>query len=258
MFKEVSRKAQVTVFVIVALVIVVLIALYFIFSGNLNNIPETNGEVADVKSYIDSCIEKTLEQGIYYNGLQGGYYDPPLSSVTYSEIKIPYYWQDNKNLVPEKSKIEQELAKYVDNELSNCINNFEAFNSSTYEISHEVPKSEVKILDNRIRVNINYPISVKKADETFVLEKFVSELDFDFLSKYNYAQQIVDEHENSPNAVPLGFITMLADRNNFKIETIDLDEDVVIYSLIFQEQNDKVYIYDFAAKYDWEDENIGA
>src|SRR3989344_5570649 len=69
-----NKRGQLTIFVIVAIVIVIGIVAFFLIRGGLksNEIPV---EMQGVFSYYTSCIEGSLEKGLDIAGSQGGRID---------------------------------------------------------------------------------------------------------------------------------------------------------------------------------------
>ena len=121
-------KGQVTLFIIIAILIVGLVVGYFAFRGTLgpSSIP------ADLRPAYDfyvSCLESTADEGIHLLGEQGGYievpefepgsaYMPFSSQLDFLGQPIPYWmYVSGNNLlkeqVPSKTSMVTALEKYV-------------------------------------------------------------------------------------------------------------------------------------------------
>ena len=73
--KKISIRGQVTIFIIVAIVIVGSIIAYFSLRDNFaESIPE---DMKPVYDYYLSCLESTTKEGIALLGEQGGYIELP-------------------------------------------------------------------------------------------------------------------------------------------------------------------------------------
>lgn len=71
------KRGQVTIFVIVAILIVAVIALFFVFRGKLSIGSGVNLEEQEMHSVIESCVLESLVDGVKLIGLQGGYLEVP-------------------------------------------------------------------------------------------------------------------------------------------------------------------------------------
>ena len=140
------KKAQVTIFIIVAIVIVAAIIGYFALRLNfVESIPE---DLRPVYDYYLSCLEATTKQGVGLLGEQGGYievpdfepgsaYMPFSSQLDFLGQPIPYWmYVSGNNLlreqIPTKSGMEGELEKYVSDRIGDC--DFSDFEKMGYEI----------------------------------------------------------------------------------------------------------------------------
>lgn len=254
-----KRGGQVTIFIIIAVVVIVIIGIFiFINSSSKDNKDDSNDiniNSNPINSFIQSCLDETLKESIEYIGLQGGYYNDPVISVYYIYHNIPFYWFDGKSEVPEKDTIEQEISEYVSDNLVYCINDYKIFDNSGYEIETDsINVNSVTILDNEVKVSINAPITIKTGDKIVEYDEFSSVTRSDLKKAYDISKQIIEEQKNTPNEMPLGYISELANTNGFKFETITIEDSDVIYTLLFGDQN-KPFIYIFATDYDWEVEN---
>ncbi len=121
MLQRASKKGQITVFIIIGLVVVILIALLFTFRGkevtdslsqnekNLLLTEKVSSDFRPLQDFVDSCIYNTAKEGIRLVGLQGGYIDtsslladkndptsPSSNSIYYwpegDSYKIAYWW----------------------------------------------------------------------------------------------------------------------------------------------------------------------
>ncbi len=105
-----QKKAQVTLYFIIGIIILtsIILVLYFksealksLFnkqSENTINIPK---ELIPVKNYIDTCLEKTSQESIYQIGRSGGYSSPSEDIyIDWFTENVTYYYLDNKSYVP--------------------------------------------------------------------------------------------------------------------------------------------------------------
>jgi len=248
------KKGQVTIFVIIAILV---IAGIIVLALAMNNKKEVGDQFKmnsnNIKAYIDSCIKETSIDGTFFIAIQGGYYKKPENSKNYLFFYIPYYWYKNKEAVPELKVLESELSSYIDDNLPGCINNLEIFKDSGYTFDLKNPSSSVKINEKNIDIEINYPIVITKGSSSIKLEQFQYSFDSDLKKAYDYSKLIIEEQKKTPNSVPLSYIISLANEKGFNFEKIYIEDDDVIYTLVFDDNkdNENKFSYAFVSDYNW-------
>ncbi len=172
------KEGQVTIFIIIAVVIVGLVAAIFFFQSDLisTNIPS---ELQPVFTYYEGCIERETSNGIQLAGSQGGRielgdytagsdYSPFSSHLTFLGFQIPYwYFLTGNNLikenVPTRAGMQVELADFVEEQLtSQC--DFSLLEAQGFEITVGTSRVTTYIDDTQVRTSVNAPITVSKGD----------------------------------------------------------------------------------------------
>ena len=194
------KKAQVTIFIIVAIVIVGGIVAYFSLRDNFGrSIPE---DMKPVYDYYISCLEATTKEGVALLGEQGGYielpdfepgsaYAPSSSQLSFFGQAVPYWMFVSgnnflKEQVPTKNMMEKELGDYVSGRLDSC--DFSDFEKMGYDVYIESPRDDPtgpdgkvvsKINDLDIDLDINNRMTIFKGERSVV----VANHDFSVKSK---------------------------------------------------------------------------
>src|SRR3989344_4723678 len=127
-----TKRGQLTIFIIISILIVAVVVLFFTLKGTLQKEKPVSPETAKIKNFVQECLDDSLEDVVFKVGENGGYYFPP--KVSTPVLEVPYYIKDNKNLMPTKENIENEISKGIARELTFCVGNFELF-SPEYEIT---------------------------------------------------------------------------------------------------------------------------
>ncbi|MBD3252942.1 hypothetical protein GF386_04375 [Candidatus Pacearchaeota archaeon] len=245
-----NKRGQLAVFVFIAIVIFLIILVYFLPSRNIKT--DSDRDVELIHSYIGSCVDYTLENAIFVVSLQGGYDYPPELSKDYLYLNIPYYWHGEKSHIPSIEDIEGELSSFIDSSFPNCIENLKGLEELGYNVEFGSISSEVEILDDRVIAEVYYPVTIKKGSDSFSLESFSSEIYSDLGRAYKFSEMIVEEQKKTPNEMPLGFITKLSHENNFSFEVIyDEEQSDVVYVLMFEKGDSDYFIYPFVFSYQW-------
>ena len=140
------KKGQVTIFIIVAIVVVGGIVAYFALRGGFGESIPT--ELRPVYDYYISCLEASAQEGVSLLGEQGGHieipefepgsaYIPFSSQLSFLGQPVPYWmYVSGNNLlreeVPKKVEMENELENYVAQRIEEC--DFEDFELAGYDV----------------------------------------------------------------------------------------------------------------------------
>jgi len=203
------KKGQVTIFIIVAIVIVGGIVAYFALRDSFGeSLPE---DMRPVYDYYISCLENTVGEGVSLLGEQGGYIETPdfvpgspyipfSSQLSFFGQAVPYwmYVSGNnvlKEQVPTKNEMEVELANYVSDRLVDC--DFSDFEAMGYDVYVEGGSVSSNIKESSIDVEVSNKITIFKGEQS----TFVTSHDFSVSSKlgkfYDMALDVYDyEKEN--------------------------------------------------------------
>jgi hypothetical protein len=184
------KKAQVTIFIILGLVIVGGIVAYFTLRDNFQgtSIPE---DLKPVYDYYISCLEDRTSEGIALLGEQGGRIDtgdfepgsaymPFSSHLDFMGQAVPYWmYVSGNNLlresVPTKGEMERELGKYVGDRVGLC--DWSSFETAGFDVFVDSPRDDpagsdgvaVKISELDVEVSVNNKISIFLGNSSVVV-----------------------------------------------------------------------------------------
>ncbi|MFH1237927.1 MAG: hypothetical protein ABIH79_02200 [archaeon] len=179
--RNIDKRGQVTIFIIVAIIVVVAIVGYFALrSSFVESIPE---DLRPVYDYYVSCLEATTKQGVSLLGEQGGYievpdfepgsaYMPFSSQLDFLGQPVPYWmYVSGNNLlreqVPTRSGMERELEKYVSERVGDC--DFSDFEKMGYDVYVGEGSVEAKINQLNIDLNVNNQLIILKGEQSAVV-----------------------------------------------------------------------------------------
>jgi len=217
-----SKKGQLTFFVIIGILIILGVVLVII---NIKNYQEENKvnfpvEHQPVVNFVQDCLKQTSEEGLRLIGEHGGYAKEPETtsnpidseSVDFSGSGV-VYWSylksentcktcefSSKKPFLYKSQgspsIEAELDNYIRENLPNCINNFDSLRQQGYILSATgdiVPDS--KVTENAVRVDLKFPVRSEK-DSVALIQDHSVDLPVNIRRMYNLASNITVQAEN--------------------------------------------------------------
>jgi len=166
-----SKRSQVTVFVIIAIVIVVAaVILYFLY-------PKIKAVFIEQTptGFIEQCIEKEVINKIEQISMQGGSLNPE-NYIMYDNYPVEYLCYTNeyyKTCIMQqpmlKTHIEQEIEKAITPKIEDCVNQFKRnFEKKGYGVSISRKGHVVELFPGKILITLNYPTTItKEATESF-------------------------------------------------------------------------------------------
>lgn len=207
MLKRVNNKAQVTIFIIIAIVIIGLIILFFALRGRIKK--EVPSEFQPIEESYLSCINDFTKTGVSILGEQAGYiylpefepgnkYSPSSNHLDVLGAAVPYWYYTSgnniiKEQIPSKAKIEEQLEKYLDENLK-C--DFSSFINKGFVVQKENFKTDVKISENKISVKVDGNLNLAFGNETMTIKKHEQEVDSKIGKLYNEAVKIYNKEKS--------------------------------------------------------------
>ncbi len=177
-----NKKAQVTIFIIVAVLIVGGIIIYFTLKENLHQTIPT--DLRPAYDYYISCLKSTADGGIQLLGEQGGRikipkfepgsaYMPFSSQLNFLGQPVPYWmYVSGNNLlkesVPTKQSMQRELNAYVSARLGDC--DFSNLEAEGYDIYIDNGTVTSMINDLSVDFKIKNRITIFKNNESIVVD----------------------------------------------------------------------------------------
>ena len=182
MRQTINQKGQVTLFIILAILIVSAIIGVFLLRGTFfgESIPQ---ELRPAYDYYISCLGSIAEEGIHLLGEQGGYievpefepgsaYMPFSSQLDFLGQPIPYWmYVSGNNLlreqVPTKSSMASELESYVSERVEEC--DFSEFELMGYDVYVDAGSVEADINQMNVDLEVNSQITIFRGEQTAII-----------------------------------------------------------------------------------------
>lgn len=228
-----KKQSQVSIFFILALIIVALGAIYLHYTRiDLGKHTAGRSEVPEVTKFIENCIAKVSETSILILGINGGYIDFPLSIETNprsylqsgvsSKIKNPYWWYDGLTSIPSEEFIAKQLEQNINRELPSCLDNFNPFKSEFQIKELGSVNSKITLTDKSTIIDVNYPLEINKNKNNtkITIEQYSVTMPIRLLLSYQIAKEVL-EAENRDSFIEKKTIDlMVIDK---EIPTTDID-----------------------------------
>lgn len=191
----ISKKAQLTVFIILGLFIVMSIGLFLYFTSEIykyRNLPE---QFIPVAKYAEQCLEDVASQGIFQAGMNSGHVTPVYEedqAYLDAGFPVPYWYlagQDRSVTIPE---LEAEMEIYLQKNLNNCLNDFESFSQFTItKIEEENISSQITVGQNTVVLEADIPVQLSDGTTTATLPTVKTEVENSIGNKLFLAHQMM-------------------------------------------------------------------
>ena len=242
-----SKRSQITVFVIIGVLLILVIAIAGLFFVKDNQVVKefinknsVSSEIMPVYESIDSCFQERAIDAVRIVGLQGGYLNMPEGGFDTGSFSTAYDYNNGKNLLPKKERVENEINDYIELTVPYCELDF------SYEnISFDKPVSNTKINTDSVSITFTIPVTVTKSNYTYSLDKnYYSEVPVRLGSMLDISDKIIQKQIGSGEYVPVSYLT------NFDYNIVFYTfNDTVVYAIIDNSSKmEEPYSFAFAAK----------
>ncbi len=208
-----KKRAQVTTFIIIGIIILAVAGL-FLFARNygLGISPERllASKRAGIESRIDECAKSQAERALEIIGKQGGTLTP-IKSKMFNGYKVNYlcYNLPNNeacvNRVLTLKDMEDELSRFIENNLRNCIN-INDFRSSAYSLQPGNLEVSTTIGQDNVLIIVDYPITLSKDQARITFSRHTSTVNVPLGRLYLTAIDIIDSEAQVGDFDPLPYM----------------------------------------------------
>ena len=225
----INKQGQVTIFVILALVIVGVIVVIFAF-------PEVNvfSDSVNPGAYLKSCIEPEIEIIKSTLSEQGGYANP-LHYTFYQDMKLQYLCYTSESYVPCKVQqpllvkhVEKEMKNYIEPRAKQCLQDLKnQYERKGYSVTSGVSEIKVSIIPDKIIVDFNAPLTITKQD-TQSFQKFAVAVESQWYDLLLTAVSILQYESTLGDSETSLYISYYP---NLNIDKVRRDDGSTIYQL---------------------------
>ncbi len=229
-----SKRGQITVFLVVGIVILLLSAGFFFIFSKMKKAPleveleesqKFLGVPGMVQSFVEKCIKDTIDPAIYLLAMQGGVIYPKEDNLILLTDYglVNYAWMNGLNGLS-REKMEKDLATYLEENIDFCLRDFETFErqNNLVEPNYEKIKAKVIIQKSTIKTELYFPLQIVLSNEDkTTIEKFSVQQQ----SSLGAMVEII-EALKFPDVGPEDFLAL-----PYQPMVFPFDESVVIYSL---------------------------
>jgi len=239
-----NKRGQITIFIILGLLIVATFSIFIIFKEDAvteeikvseERSIEFKGE--NIKSYIDSCLEKVTEDGLLLIGRQGGYYQSPLDySILFFNDNLPYYYYEDELIILGVEDAEKELERYIEDNLPICVDHFKTFEKSGYDVTTGELIVNVDY-GQKTNVNLNYPLKFELGDSVTEIDTFTNIVDVNVKKFLEAANELVEQNLEDKGYICLTCMEDTAESKEILIDALPIHDtsvfanDIIMFRL---------------------------
>tara|TARA_Y100000310_G_scaffold295459_1_gene326816 strand:+ start:30292 stop:31002 length:711 start_codon:yes stop_codon:yes gene_type:complete len=233
-----QKRGQITVYMIIGIIIVLIIGI--LLSTTFTSIEDQKKvsiELQPVQNFVESCLQQTARNGVIFLALQGGYYNIPKQS----HQGIPYYYANRQDISPDRNTIQNEMANYIDDKISNCLEKHQFVDKITYGISTTL----VIISNNSVQLNLELPTIIESAESKTSINKYSATVNSNYGQLYDISKEFIRRQMDADEYIELDALLTFI-QLPLKFHIMNYDDGNVEISILDQDK-----IYKFALRLDW-------
>jgi hypothetical protein len=235
-----GKKAQVAIFVIIALVIVAAVIIIFLY-------PRISEFVAPApvapEGYLESCLQPVVKANVALLASQGGYKNPE-GFITYNGTKVKYLCYTSKYY--ETCSVQQpmivthfaeELAGLLKPEAEKCADSLKAdYERRGYEVSMSGVRTNISLAPGKVVISFTAPMTILKEDVKRTFEKFDVGIKSNIYDLMSIATSIVEFEAYYGDSETTTYIQYYPDLRIYKIKTEDGSKIYIVSDIITDEK----------------------
>jgi len=208
--KEGNKRAQITIFIIIGIIIIGAVISFFAFRDKLiaEQIPAS---IEPVYNTFLSCLEDNTLTGIDILESQAGYiylpdfesgssYMPFSSQLNFLGNPIPYwYYVSGNNIqktqIPSVSNMENDLNNFIEEKINNCI--FDSYYAQGFEIIIGNSEASTDIREKEVELNLKMNLEISNEEDSALIQNHNIIIKTELGTLYNSAKKVYEKEQSS-------------------------------------------------------------
>jgi hypothetical protein len=185
------KKAQLTIFIIIGLLLLLSVGLVIYFTTQQITKPIEEEvimpeDVRPVYEFVQACADDIAREGLGILGLQGGFIRLPgiiertpsayVPLDTLGAFKVPLWYYEGEDRTPSIGYMEREISRHVNERLRECAEGFQTFQGRMSVAEEGNVTTRTTIADDQVILRISWPLALTAADRTTRISEFVVRL----------------------------------------------------------------------------------
>jgi hypothetical protein len=242
MGEKINKKAQVSIFIVIAVLVVGIIAIYFLIrSGIITEFSAGGKPEENPESYLKECIQEKVQYTIKTIMIQGGYMNRDLNikfqfeGEEYQNISYLCYTSlDYISCTNQEAMlfthIKQEIKNEIEDEMEECVNSyFESLKNRGFEVSGVYNGFSVDSIPEKVILSLDAKVTLTKGGETTNQKDLKIVIPTRIYELTEVVQEITSQEARFCYFENGGYMMLYPE---FKIERYKTSRDVKIYTVI--------------------------
>ena len=196
-----QKRGQATVFAIVGIVIVIIVALFFFLRSELGFFVSPTSFLSDkakpIEDNLRTCVDDAVEVSLEFFGKQGGEFNPS-NYLLYQNRGVKYFClnipnsETCLNVMPSFEEMIEELQVDINDQVNNCVDKSLVQSGFGYEIKAGEVITTVIATDAGLNVRSHYDIKITKGENEYTVKDVVVGYDAPIKELYSVSVDIVN------------------------------------------------------------------
>ncbi len=199
-----NKRGQVTIFIIIAILVVAMVVLFFMFRGKVGERAPAVPEVVNPNSFLKSCVSGVVEETLRVLPMQGGYMKNPLSikfkfgTEPYWDISYLCYTSTNDLCVVQQPSIVNHMEQELKDELSKDLEDYcfkdlaDSYREKGYTVDEKYNDFEVDLVEDKLMIKLDAELTLMKDGDTSREKDFEIEFPTKLYNLGKVAQTIIE------------------------------------------------------------------
>ncbi len=245
-FFQKNHRGQVTIFIIIAIIIIVIGVLIYLFYPQIKTLFKSGSQ--NPAAFMQTCLEDEIKDTMEIISLQGGSVNPE-HFYLYQDNKLEYLCYTNEYYLTctvqqplLKSHIESEIENEIAEEVEACFEDLrESFENAGYDVELSSGNTIVELLPEKIVTTLTSKLTLTKGD-TEIYDSFSIVLDSNLYELVSIATSIIDWEATYGDAETTNYMNYYHD---LKVEKLNQMDGSTIYILTNRDTEEK---FQFASR----------
>jgi hypothetical protein len=215
-FFEKNRKGQVTIFIIIAIIIVAVAVLIYSFYPQIKT--SLSVEEQNPISFIQSCIEEDINSATEIVSKQGGSIAPE-NYLLYDNSNVEYLCYTLEYLRPcvvqqamLKQHIESEIKNQIEGNVDACFDSMKSnYEKQGYSVDLKEGDKKIELLPKRVIATFNYSLTLTKGEDTQRYDSFMVMINNNLYELVSIANSIIEWEATYGDAETTTYMTLYHD-----------------------------------------------
>ena len=229
------KKGQITFFIILGIILLIILGAYLALVNLRPQRDIIQPKYQPLYAYMTGCVESTAREAITRIGENGGFlYEPqeisrdPYAYLTSTLVGVredPFWWTEGISRVPPEEYLEEQITRYVKENLKTCLNYAPFENEFIITELQEIPDITTELGEEATIIRVSFPLKVvdkATGEENRNLKNFDRTLQIRVKKAYELAKRIMDR-ENQDTFIERKVIELIGLSSEERIPYTGID-----------------------------------